>query len=211
MPKSLNLSLRRSYQHMVMNKTVVIRRLVAFLILNFVALSPLLAGAQIGETITGFRLTDARGTVHTLEEYAGKIVVLEFWSFKCPVSLAYDERVAALQAKYRNRGVVVLAVASNKNESPVEVRRNAENLNLPFPVLLDPDGALAERLHATHTPSVAILDGSGTLRYRGAIDNNKRIDERGRIPYAEEALDALLAGQPLPQTETNAFGCTIKR
>jgi peroxiredoxin len=196
---------------MVMNRILAVCRLAAFLTINFAALNSLLAGAQIGAKVAGFRLTDAGGTVHTLEEYTGKIVVLEFWSFKCPVSLAYDERVAALQAKYRNRGVVVLAVASNKNESPVEVRRNAENLNLPFPVLLDPDGALAERLGATHTPSVVILDSSGTLRYRGAIDNNKRTDEHGRIPYAEEALDALLAGRPLPQTETNTFGCTIKR
>jgi peroxiredoxin len=169
------------------------------------------AWAQIGSKLAGFRLTDTGGRDHTLEQYAGRIVVLEFWSFKCPVSLAYDERVAALQSKYDGRGVVVLAVASNKNETPVEVRRNAENLRLPFPVLLDTDGIMAEKLGATHTPSVCILDGAGVLRYRGAIDNNKRPDERDRVPYAEEAIEALLAGRPVPQVETKVFGCSIRR
>lgn len=182
-----------------------------FLILASVALCSPCAPGQVGSKISDFRLTDTSGKVHTLEDYAGKIVVLEFWSFKCPVSLAYDERVAALLSKYGNRGVTVLGVASNKNESPAEVRRNAENLRLPFPILLDQEGGLAERLGATHTPGVVILDGTGTLRYRGAIDNNKRIAERGRIPYVETALDALLAGQPIPQAETEAFGCSIKR
>ena len=168
-------------------------------------------GAQIGARPSGFRLIDIDGSAHTLDEYAGKIAVLEFWSFKCPVSLAYDERVAALQSRYRSRGVVVIAVASNKNESPVEVRRNAENLKLPFPVMIDPEGTLAERLGATHTPSVAVLDRDGILRYRGAFDNNRVAGDRGRIPYAENALEALLAGRPVPRAETEAYGCSIKR
>jgi len=187
------------------------RVLLALLMMSSLALVPLLAGMQIGAKAAGFRLTDAAGKIHTLDDYNGKILVLEFWSFKCPVALAYDERMAALQSKYGSRGIVILAVASNKNELADEVRRNAENLHLPFPVLLDQDGILADRLGATHTPSVAILDGAGILRYRGAIDNNKRAGERGRIPYAEEALDAILAGGPVSQPETSAFGCSIRR
>jgi peroxiredoxin len=175
------------------------------------AMFPSYGGAQIGEKVTGIILTDAEDKVHRLDDYSGKILVLEFWSFKCPVTLAYDERLAALQSKYRDRGVVVLAVASNKNESPVEIRRNKENLKLPFPVLLDRDGALAEKVGATHTPSLVILDGAGVIRFRGAIDNNKRVGERERVPYAEEALDALLAGRPVPQEETRVSGCSIRR
>jgi peroxiredoxin len=187
------------------------RRRAALLILTAIALHPCLAGAQIGEKAAGSHLTDSEGKLHALEDYEGKIVVLEFWSFKCPVSLAYDDRVAALLSRYGNRDVIVLGIASNKDESAVEVKRNAENLHLPFPVLMDPDGSVADRLGATHTPSIAILDGTGVLRYRGAIDNNKRDDERGRIPYAAEALEALLSGQPLPMAETKVFGCSIKR
>jgi peroxiredoxin len=191
--------------------SAVFRLEAVWLTVAFLALMTLPASAQIGEKVAGFSIADTDDRVHTLEQYSGKILVLEFWSFKCPVALAYNERLAELQSKYRNRGVTFLAVASNKNESPAEVQRNRENLKLPFPVLLDRDGTMADRLGATYTPSIVILDGTGMLRYRGAIDNNKRNGEKGRIPYAEEVLDALLGGRPAPQSETQVFGCSIRR
>ncbi len=174
-------------------------------------LCPSRVGAQIGEKVADFRLTTTDGKEHALEEYLGKIVVLDFWSFKCPVSLAYDDRVSALQSKYGSRGVVIIGVASNKDESALEVKRNAENLRLPFQVLMDHEGVLADRVGIARTPAVAILDGAGVLRYRGALDNNKRPEERGRTPYAEQALEALLNGQAPPLSETKPFGCSIKR
>ncbi len=164
-----------------------------------------------GEQAPDFRLADTSGREHALSAYRGRVVVLQFWSFKCPVSLAYDERMADLQRRYAGRGVVFLGVASSRNESPAEVGRNARNLNIAFPMLLDSDGALAERLGATHAPAVFIFDPSGVLRYRGAIDNNRKSGERGRIAYAEDALEAVLAGRPVPQPETREFGCSIRR
>jgi peroxiredoxin len=174
-------------------------------------LAPLFATTQIGAKAPGFRLQDARGEFHALDDYGGKIVVLEFWSFKCAVSLAYVDRMEALTAAYRDRGVVFLAVDSNENESPLEVRRNAENLHVSIPVLMDQDARLADSLGATHTPSLVILDRSGIIRYRGAIDNNKRTNESGRIPYAEETIEAMLTGKEIPQAETRVFGCSIRR
>ncbi len=193
------------------NHRAVCRQATTILIFAPLLLAPLFADAQIGAKVAGFRLTDTTGKTHDLGDYAGKLVVLEFWSFKCPVSLAYDERMAALYSKYSSQGVSFLAVASNKNESPVEIRRNVENLKLSFPVLLDQDGVLAERLGATHTPGVFILDGSGVLRYRGAVDNNKHAGERGRVAHVEDALNAILGGQPVPEGETKVFGCSIRR
>jgi len=185
-------------------------RLSVLLSLTVALLSTPLHG-QLGSKLKDFRLRDTAGNEHSLADYAGKIVLLEFWSFKCPVSLVYNERLVALQNKYGSRGLVVLAVASNINESPAEVSRNAANLNLPFPVLLDGDGLIAARLRATHTPSIFIVDRDGILRYRGAIDNNRRPGESGRNAFAEEALDALVADRPVPQPRTKEFGCRIKR
>jgi thiol-disulfide isomerase/thioredoxin len=163
------------------------------------------------EPKVGFALRDTAGGEHALARYAGRIVVLEFWSFKCPSSLAYRDRMAALYEKYRGRGVVFLAVASNRNESPEEIARNAANLKIPYPVLLDTEGIAAERLGAVRTPSIFILDAAGVLRYRGAPDNNKAPGQAGREPYAEEAIEALLAGRPVPRPQTDEFGCTIRR
>jgi peroxiredoxin len=170
------------------------------------------AGGQFVSKPVNFRLADADGTTHALEDYTGKIIVLEFWSFKCPPSSAYDERMKELDSKYRNRGVIILAVDSNKNETAAEVLLNREHRKLPFPVLMDMEGTLAESLGATHNPSVAILDGTGALRYRGAIDNSKRPGEQGRSAYVEDALDAMLSGKPVPQAETKlSGGCSIRR
>jgi peroxiredoxin len=169
-------------------------------------------GKQGAARSVNFLLADADGGTHALEDYAGKIVVLEFWSFKCPPSATYDERMKELDAKYRNRGVVILAVDSNKNETAADIRRNREHRKWPFPVLVDAEGTLAESVGATHNPGVVILDGTGVLRYRGAIDNNRRPGEQGRSAYVEDALDAILAGKPVPQPETKfSGGCSIKR
>ncbi len=169
------------------------------------------AGADVGDRVGDFRLPDTNGNTHALSGYSGRVVVLAFWSFKCPVALAYTDRLRSLQDKYAGRGVVVFAVASNANETPAETKRNASNLGLRFPVLLDSDGALADKLGATHTPETFILDAGGVIRYQGAIDNNKRPGDSGRVAHAEEALDSLLAGRPVHVTETTPFGCAIRR
>ncbi len=169
------------------------------------------ARADVGDRIGDFRLTDANGTSHALSAYAGKVVVLVFWSFKCPVALAYTDRIRSLQDKYAGRNVVILAVDSSANESAVEVEKNASNLGLSFPVLMDPDGTLAEKLGSTHTPDAFILDRGRVVRYQGAIDNNKRPGEGGRIAHVEEALDSLLSGSAVQVPETTPFGCTIRR
>ena len=146
-----------------------------------------------------------------MTDYAGKIIVLSFWSFKCPVSLSYDERLMDLQEKFGGRGVIVMAVASNANEGETEIQRNTANLKFLLPVLLDQDGSLAETLSATHTPGLCIIDQSGVLRYRGALDNNKNSGEKGRIAYVEDALDALLASRSVAIPESRSFGCSIRR
>jgi len=175
-----------------------------------VCTSPI-SGAEIGSKLQNFRLKDVSGETKTLESYSGKIVVFVFWSFKCPVSLAYNERVEKLQAKYSARGIVVLGVASGSNDHAEEISANASNLKIQFPILLDPEGDLAEKLGATHTPDVFILDGKAALRYSGAFDNNQKLGEGGRIAYAEDAIDAILAGRAAPVSETRPFGCSIKR
>jgi peroxiredoxin len=169
------------------------------------------AGVELGSRLPNFQLKDAFGAARSLESYSGKIVVFVFWSFKCPVSLAYDDRVEKLQAKYTAKGVVVLGVASGANDSADEIRANAANLKIQFPVLLDTEGDLAENLGATHTPDVFILDREAVLRYRGAFDNNKKPGESGRIAYAEDAIEAILAGRAAPVSDTRPFGCSIKR
>jgi len=169
------------------------------------------AAAEIGARIPGFQLADISGEPWSLRSCAGKIVVLVFWSFKCPVSLSYDTRIEELQNRYEPEGVVTVAVASNSNESREEIQANLVNRKMRWPVLLDSEGNAAEKLGATHAPSVFIIDGEGILRYKGALDNSRKSGDNGRIGYVEEALDSIMAGRNVRLTETRPLGCSIKQ
>jgi peroxiredoxin len=188
------------------------RSLSGFLLLLVAAVSGnSLSAAEIGARIDSFQLMDAAGNQQSLQTYPGRILVLFFWSFKCPVSLAYAGRMEELQNKYRSHGIIVLGVDSAANESAGEIRANAANLGMTIPILLDPDGEFAGQLGATHTPSIFVLDENAILRYRGAPDNNKFSGERGRVAYVDNALDALLSHGTISLSVTNVFGCSIKK
>ncbi len=192
---------------MVMNRAIAVILLLAACAADRSAA----AAAGIGDKIANFDLQDTAGNRHALSSYSGKVVVLAFWSYKCPTALAYNDRIAALQARNGSRGVVVLAVASNTNETGTEIQRNAANLGLTFPILLDTDAVLADRLGATVTPTLFILDRDGILRYKGALDNKEKPGDKNREAYAEDAIEAILAGRPVAVTETQPSGCSIKR
>jgi peroxiredoxin len=187
-------------------------RIIILLLWIGMALSSLQSAypADIGSKIDNFQLPDTEGTIHSFSSYSGKIVALVFWSFKCPVSLFYNERLNALKDKYRNSEVAVLGVDSAANETQAEIFANRDNLNITTPILLDLEGNLAEKVGATRTPSVFVIDGNMILRYRGALDNNRKEGEKGRIAYAEDAIDALIAGRAVPALETRPLGCSIR-
>ncbi len=180
-------------------------------VLLFAAIALSSPGSVIGTKLENFQLPDSSGKVRSLNDYRGKIVILCFWSFKCPVSLTYDRRLGKLQQQYSGKGVVVLGIDSNSDETAEAVQKNAAGLGLSYPILLDSQGTLADRLGATHNPSVFILDRDFVVRYEGMLDNGKRPGEKGREAYVEQALDSILAGRTVPVEVTKGGGCSIKR
>lgn len=165
---------------------------------------------NIGAKIDNFRLSDDSGNRHTLKTYAGKITVFVFWSYKCPSSIRYTDRLDVLQRKYDNSRVAVVGIFAGGNEDTTAILANKSNLGIHFPMLLDPQGQLISMFGATHIPSVFIVDENARLRYRGAIDNDKQIGERKRTAYAEDAIEALLSGSSPAVPETEAKGCIIR-
>jgi peroxiredoxin len=140
-----------------------------------------------------------------------KLTVVIFIATRCPYSNGYNERMAAMAAEYAGKGVAFLGINSNKTESTGEVAEHAKKNKLSFPVLKDEGNKVADAYGAQKTPEVYILDAKGTLRYHGRIDENHEDVKAVRSPDLRNALEALLAGKPVPQAETKAFGCTIKR
>jgi len=168
--------------------------------------------AEIGKPAPGFTLTSPNGKSYSLADARQdeKATVVMFIATQCPVSNAYNERMVRLAQDYAPKKVRFLGVNANKQESVEEVAKHAKAHQFPFPVLIDVGNAVADRYDARVTPHVYLIDDKGILRYRGRIDDSQ--DESGiKSQDLRAALDAVLAGKPVPTPETRAFGCTIKR
>jgi peroxiredoxin len=170
-----------------------------------------LASPAIGTTVEDFTLPDTNGKDHALNALKGKKgSVLIFISVQCPISNAYDERMAKLAQDYSERGINVIGINANKNESAEVVKQHASEKHLNFTILKDPGNKLADRLGAEHTPEAYYLDANNRLLYHGRIDNSK---DPAQVESNDlrDALDAALAGKPIQKTTSLAFGCSIKR
>ena len=179
-------------------------------------LSLLLAFEASGGTIPGFSLADTAGRVHTPAEWAGKrAVVLLFVSTDCPLSNRYVPEMNRIESAYASRGVAFYAVQGDATVPLAEVQRHVKEFGYAFPYLIDPAESLASYTGATATPEAAVLSPRGELLYLGRIDNRLEDFGKERVVVTQfdlrEALDAVLAGKPVPHPRTKALGCAITR
>ena len=175
------------------------------------ALTALEGEISPGDSMPDFTLTDDTGAVHTLSDYRGQIVVLDFCSHKCPFSVGADARLNELSEAYAERGVVFLGVDSHHDTSVTELQAYRAEGGKRYPILKDEGHAYADRIGARVTPEIFIVDPDGTLVYNGAADNSFRPDSQGSVSYVEQALEQLLAGESVRPSKTAGWGCTIKR
>jgi len=169
---------------------------------------------KIGSPVPDFTLPSAAdGKPVALKELLGKsrAVAVIFVATKCPVSNAYNGRMAEIGKEYAARGIAFAGVNSNKTEPAAEVAEHATKNGFPFPVVKDDRNKVADAWGATKTPEVFVVDPKGTLLYHGRIDENQDNPGAVKSPDLRNALDAVLAGKPVPSPTTKAFGCTIKR
>jgi peroxiredoxin len=149
---------------------------------------------------------------HALADYkAAKLVVLAFTCNHCPVAVAYEDRLVALQKDYKDKGVQVIAV--NVNNLPADkldkMKERAEKKSFNFPYLYDETQKIGVDYGAKVTPHIFVLDGDRKLAYVGAIDNSQKADAVSK-QFLRDALDALLAGKQPAEPVTKQFGCGIK-
>jgi peroxiredoxin len=165
----------------------------------------------IGAVVPDFTLPDADGREHTLASLKGKAgTVVLFIATKCPVSNAYNERMAKLAADYGARGVNVVGINSNSTEPAAQVRSHAAEKGLTFTILKDAGNQVADRFDAQYTPEAYLLDAAGKLVYHGRIDNSKNPDGVTTSDL-RDAIEATLAGRAVERPEVKGFGCSIKR
>ncbi len=178
------------------------------------AAGPLRAdGPAIGAPAPPFQLTSIDGKPFSLAEAekASTLVVLAFISTQCPYSNAYNDRMRDTANAYSKKGVLFVGINSNSTETVQDAVEHARKHGHTFTILKDPGNTVADLYDARRTPEIFVIDKSGKLVYHGRIDENYEDASKVASPDLKNALDQLLAGQPVTKAETKAFGCTIKR
>ncbi len=173
------------------------------------------APAEVGSTVSpDIKLTDIYGTEHSLADYRGKIVFIHFWSILCPYEKLAEPKCKALQDDFGDKGVVQIAVNANQRELVADsdppyanLRDHVEKAGVNFLVTVDPGNKVTDILGGQSTPHCFVIDEEGVLQYSGALDDDPRGNKGDDVtPYVRNAINALLAGEPVPVTTSKPYG-----
>lgn len=159
----------------------------------------------------GFSLHDLSGHAVDLAAIASshRATVLVWWGSTCPCVARYHQRVVALRGEFPSSDVAMLSVASNVDDDHAVLQQAQAAGRIPLPLMHDPDGALAKHFGVQTTPTAVLLDSTGTVRYLGWIDNERRPGAPDRIAFLQDALAALLTNRSLPRSSSRVYGCRI--
>jgi peroxiredoxin len=186
------------------------------------ALSALMAGAlPPGSTAPDFKGVDSNGVAHSLSEYSGKFVVLEWANKGCPYEQKHylSGNMESLQKQWTGKGVVWLSIISSAPGQQGYVTPAEENDYLktmkasPTAALLDPKGSIGHLYDAKTTPHMFVIDPTGKIVYQGAIDDKPTPDQadlKTADNYLNDALSAAMAGKPVAVAVTKPYGCSVK-
>lgn len=187
----------------------------------FLMPASVMASAVPGDPAPAFRANDASGKAHTLTDYIGDWVVLEWFHPGCEaVEHHYDSgHLPALQERYREQGVNWLTIISSApgpdnviDAEEALALKESHDLSASAPVLLDDTSVVARAYGVTKAPQVHIIDPHGTLVYSGALDDSDGSSTEAiesASSYVEAALDAGLAGETVEITRTEPYGCEL--
>ena len=189
------------------------------ILIPIMGLTFLLAGElEIGSTmpLKDLELVDISGKNITLANAKGDAGTLVVFSCNtCPWVIRWEDRYVSLANTYAQKGIGMIAVNSNAarfggEDSLEEMLEHAKNNGYNFPYAQDPESELASAFGATKTPHIYLFNGDDKLVYRGAIDDNAKNAKKVDVPFLANAIDALLAGNPINPQTTKALGCSIK-
>ncbi len=169
----------------------------------------------IGSPAPEFALPGIDGKTLSLRELSvGKAVVLNFTCNHCPYAKAYEDRFMDIVRAYSPKGIAFAAINSNDaatypEDSFEKMKERAASRGFNFPYLYDETQQTARAYGAVCTPHVFIVV-DGKIAYEGRIDDNWKEPAAAKHHDLRDALDAIVAGRPIPNPNTNPMGCSIK-
>ena len=182
--------------------------------------APAPAAAEIGKPAPAFTMKDTDGKTHSLSDFKGKIVVLEWFCPTCPYSGGKGRRsihdngaVKALgkDLKKVDPDVVYLLVDSSTAKmrvTPEELSKKdadlKDSLGITAPILIDGDTSVAKAYGAKSTPHMFVIDADGVLRYQGAFSDQKKTN------YVLNSVKAIKDGSTVEPTYVKQWGCGVR-
>ena len=176
-------------------------------------------GYEVGDEAADFKLKNIDGKMVSLSDFkTAKGFIVVFTCNHCPYAKKYEDRIVELDKKFKDQGYPVIAVNPNDpNVQPEDgyqqMIERAKQKGFTFPYLVDEGQKIYPLYGATKTPHVFVLqkeNGKNIVKYIGAIDNNYDNPNDVSEYYAQDAVNALIKGEPVKMTKTVAIGCTIK-
>lgn len=177
-------------------------------------------GYEIGDKASDFKLKNVDGNMVSMADYKdAKGFIVVFTCNDCPYAIAYEDRIIAIDKKYKELGYPVIAINPNDPEVKASdsyegMQKKAKEKGFTFPYLYDDGQKTYPKYGATKTPHIFVLNkekGDLLVRYIGTIDDNYTDASDVKEAYLENAVDALLAGKNPNPAETKAIGCSIKK
>lgn len=177
------------------------------------------AGYNVGDKATDFKLKNIDQKYVSLSNYPdAKGFVVVFTCNGCPYAQAYQDRIIAIDKKYKSQGYPVIAINPNDpsmapDDSFDHMVSRAKEKGYTFPYLLDEKQEVYRNYGASRTPHVYLLQKKGNdlvVQYIGAIDDNYQDASQVKTPFLANALDAVIAGKTPEPSFTKAIGCGIK-
>ena len=198
-------------------------KLAPFILLSIITVFSLSthANVSVGKAAPDFTGVDSNGNKHSLSDFKGKTVVLEWTNHDCPyVKKHYNSgNMQQLQKNATDNGVVWLSIISSKpgkqgHVSGKQANELTQSRNAaPTAVILDETSEIGRLYGAKTTPHMYIIDKTGQLVYMGGIDSipsSNESDIAKANNYVTAALDAMAAGKPVKDSVTRPYGCSVK-
>lgn len=172
------------------------------------------AGPMPGDQAPAFSLKDQNGKSVSMADMKDKVVVLEWFNDECPFVVKHYKNgdMNKLAQKYAGKEVVWLAINSTNGRTSEDDKAISTKWHIDRPILLDASGEVGKSYGSKNTPTMYIIK-DGKIAYRGAIDDKSDSSPESVSSaknYVAQALDEILAGKPVSEPMTKAYGCSVK-
>jgi peroxiredoxin len=169
----------------------------------------------VAQKVPEFALSDIHGNAVSIKNFKDKkAIIVIFMGTECVINNSYMPRLVQMQKQYGPRGVQIIGINSNIQDTAEMMAEHAKQHGLNFPVLKDEANVVADQFSAERTPEVFLFDQAHVIRYRGRIDDQFGIGFKRAKPTRQElvqALEELLAGKPITEPTSQVAGCIIGR